>query len=161
MTFHEQRDLFEGWTMCPDFVPLCITLYFVSSMITKFSVWWREDKNNPNVAHACRKRRLKWVPSVWGYGWVSLYPGVTNTEAWSSWGLGVGLIAPSWKHPVVRKSKEGYGPEMAVIPMMTIWYQVVFYISVLYQTIWVWPLWGHYQWWKLSYMVQWPICTYR
>jgi hypothetical protein len=29
-------------------------------------VWWPGLKNSPTVTHACRKRRLKWVPSAWG-----------------------------------------------------------------------------------------------
>jgi hypothetical protein len=44
-------------------------------------VWWPGNKNSPNVTHACRKRRLKWV--------ATLPLGDTNTEAWSS-GMGVG-----------------------------------------------------------------------
>jgi hypothetical protein len=27
------------------------------------------EKNSPTVAHACRKRRLKWVLGAWGYNW--------------------------------------------------------------------------------------------
>jgi hypothetical protein len=74
-------------------------------------VWWLEDKNSPNVAHACRKRRLKWIPIAWGYSWVTQSPGVTNNEAWPSrLGLSVGLAAPARKIPAIRKSKEGYGP---------------------------------------------------
>jgi hypothetical protein len=52
-------------------------------------VWWPGLKNSPTVTHACRKRRLKWVPGTWGYSWVTLSLGVINTEAWSS-RLGVG-----------------------------------------------------------------------
>jgi hypothetical protein len=37
-------------------------------------VWWLEVKNSPNVAHACRKRRLKWALSVWGYSWATQAP---------------------------------------------------------------------------------------
>jgi hypothetical protein len=44
-----------------------------------FPVWWPELKNSPTVTHARRKRRLKWVPSVWGYSWATLSPGVINT----------------------------------------------------------------------------------
>jgi hypothetical protein len=47
-------------------------------------VWWPGVKNSPSVTHACRKRRLKLVPSAWGYSWATLSPGVINTEAWSS-----------------------------------------------------------------------------
>jgi hypothetical protein len=76
-------------------------------MRRKLSVWWPEDKNSLNVARACCKRQLKWVPSAWGYSCVTLSQGVTNTEAWSSrWGLGMRLTAPPCKNPVVRKSKE-------------------------------------------------------
>jgi hypothetical protein len=35
------------------------------------------------------------------------------------WGFGVGLTAPPRKNPVVRKSKEGYGPQRTVMIMMT------------------------------------------
>jgi hypothetical protein len=52
-------------------------------------VWWPGLKNSLTVTHACRKRRLKWVPSAWGYSWATLFPGVLNTETWSS-RLGVG-----------------------------------------------------------------------
>jgi hypothetical protein len=52
-------------------------------------MWWPGLKNSPTVTYACRKRRLKWVPSAWGHSWATLSPGVINTEAWSS-RLGVG-----------------------------------------------------------------------
>jgi hypothetical protein len=52
-------------------------------------LWWPGLKYSLTVTHACRKRRLKWVPSAWGYSWATLSPGVINTEAWSS-RLGVG-----------------------------------------------------------------------
>ena len=39
------------------------------------------NKNSPNVVHACRKRRLKWSPSVRGYSWTTLSPGNIKTEA--------------------------------------------------------------------------------
>jgi hypothetical protein len=52
-------------------------------------VWWPGLNNSPTVTHACRKKRLKWVPSVWGDSSVTLSPGVISTEAWSS-RLGVG-----------------------------------------------------------------------
>jgi hypothetical protein len=47
-------------------------------------LWWPGLKNSPTVTHACRKRRLKWVPNAWGYSWATLSPGVINTGAWSS-----------------------------------------------------------------------------
>jgi hypothetical protein len=66
------------------------------SNIMLLSLWWREDKNSRNVANVCRKRRLKWVPSTWGYSWVILSPGVRNTEAWSSrLGIGRGVDSPT------------------------------------------------------------------
>jgi hypothetical protein len=34
-----------------------------------------KDKNSPTVTHACRKRRLKWVPSAWGHSWATLFSG--------------------------------------------------------------------------------------
>jgi hypothetical protein len=33
------------------------------------------EKNSPTVAHACRKRRLKWVLGAWGYNWATQSPG--------------------------------------------------------------------------------------
>jgi hypothetical protein len=47
------------------------------------------EKNSPIVAHACRKRRLKWVFGAWGYNWATQSPGDINMETWFS-GLGVG-----------------------------------------------------------------------
>jgi hypothetical protein len=47
------------------------------------------EKNNPIGAHACHKRRLKWVPGAWGYNWATQSPGDINMETWSS-RLGVG-----------------------------------------------------------------------
>jgi hypothetical protein len=32
------------------------------------------EKNSPTVAHACRKRRLKWVVGAWGYNWATQSP---------------------------------------------------------------------------------------
>jgi hypothetical protein len=56
-------------------------------------VWWPGLKNSPTVTHACRKRRLKWVPSAWGYSWATLSPGVINMEAWSSC-FGIIILQP-------------------------------------------------------------------
>jgi hypothetical protein len=62
----------------------------ISLTLTEGSpVWWPRLKKSPTVTHACCKRRLKWVPSAWGYSWVTLSLGVINTETWSS-RLGVG-----------------------------------------------------------------------
>jgi hypothetical protein len=47
------------------------------------------ETNSPTVAHACRKRRLKWVRSAWGYNWATQSAGDINMETWSS-RLGVG-----------------------------------------------------------------------
>jgi hypothetical protein len=47
------------------------------------------EKNSPTVAHACHKRRLKWVLGAWGYNWATQSPGDINMETWSS-RLGVG-----------------------------------------------------------------------
>jgi hypothetical protein len=44
--------------------------------IARDPVWWPGLKNSPTVTRACRKRRLKWVPSIWGYSWATLSPGV-------------------------------------------------------------------------------------
>jgi hypothetical protein len=41
------------------------------------------------ISHACRKRRLKWVPGTWAYNWAFQSPGDINMETWSS-RLGVG-----------------------------------------------------------------------
>jgi hypothetical protein len=48
-----------------------------------------EEKNSPTVAHACRKRRLKWVLGAWGYNWATQSPRDIDTETLSS-RLGVG-----------------------------------------------------------------------
>jgi hypothetical protein len=47
------------------------------------------EKNSPTVAHACLKRRLKWVLGAWRYNWATQSPGDINMETWSS-RLGVG-----------------------------------------------------------------------
>ena len=54
---------------------------------------WRPGlKNSPTVAHACRKRQVKWLPSAWGYsphsGAINMGPGPPG------WGLGKGLTTP-------------------------------------------------------------------
>jgi hypothetical protein len=54
------------------------------------------NKNSPTVTHACRKRRLKWVPGARGYNWATLPLGDINTEAWSSrMGVGHGANNPT------------------------------------------------------------------
>jgi hypothetical protein len=63
-------------------------------------------KNSPTVAHACRKRRLKWVLGAWEYNSATQSPGDINMETWSSrLGLGVGLTTPRRKKTTVRKPK--------------------------------------------------------
>jgi hypothetical protein len=52
---------------------------------------------SPTVAHACRKRRLKWVLGAWGYNWTTQSPGDINMETWPS-RLGVGRGADD-PHP--------------------------------------------------------------
>jgi hypothetical protein len=42
------------------------------------------EKNSPTVAHACHKRRLKWVLGAWGYNWATQSPRDINMENWSS-----------------------------------------------------------------------------
>jgi hypothetical protein len=46
----------------------------------------RFSKHNSGstVAHACRKRRLKWVLGAWEYNWATQSPGDINMETWSS-----------------------------------------------------------------------------
>jgi hypothetical protein len=64
-------------------------LHLLIHTVMLHPVWWPGLKNSATVTHACHKRRLKWIPSAWGYSWATLAPGVINTEAWSS-RLGVG-----------------------------------------------------------------------
>jgi hypothetical protein len=47
------------------------------------------EKNSPTVAHACRKRQLKWVLGAWEYNWATQSPEDINMETSSS-RLGVG-----------------------------------------------------------------------
>jgi hypothetical protein len=61
----------------------------IVSYISIYPVWWQGLKNSPTVTHACHKKRLKWIPSAWGYCWATLSLEVINTETWSS-RLGVG-----------------------------------------------------------------------
>jgi hypothetical protein len=50
--------------------------------------WWTTEfprvvageKNSPTVAHACCKRRLKWVLGAWGYNWATQSPEDVNME---------------------------------------------------------------------------------
>jgi hypothetical protein len=62
-------------------------------------VWWPGLKNSPTVTHACRKMRLKWVPSAWGYSWATLCPGIINTVTWSS-----RLRVGRWTNNSVKRS---------------------------------------------------------
>jgi hypothetical protein len=61
---------------------LLVLMSIISHVVTR-------EKNSPTVVHACRKRRLKWVPRAWGYNWATQSPGNINMETWSS-RLGVG-----------------------------------------------------------------------
>jgi hypothetical protein len=64
------------------------------------------EKNSPTVAHACRKRRLKWVLGAWGYNWATRSPGDINMETWSSrLGVGRGADDPTPENSTVRKPK--------------------------------------------------------
>jgi hypothetical protein len=54
------------------------------------------QSSNAYVAHACRKRRLKWVLGAWWYKWATQSPGDINVETWSSrLGVGRGAYDPS------------------------------------------------------------------
>jgi hypothetical protein len=60
--------------------------------------WW-SGNNSPNVAHACRKRRLKCVPGVSGYNWATLPPGDINRGQV----LQIGGWAWGWQsHPIKK-----------------------------------------------------------
>jgi hypothetical protein len=64
------------------------------------------EKNSPTVAHACHKRRLKWVLSAWGYNWATHSPGDINMGAWSPrLGFGCGADDPTPEKSTVRKPK--------------------------------------------------------
>jgi hypothetical protein len=68
---HVQVDAF--WAVTPCSIPRVVT----------------GEKNSLTVAHACRKRRLKWVLDAWEYNWATQSPGDINMETWS-FRLGVG-----------------------------------------------------------------------
>jgi hypothetical protein len=51
-----------------------VTNYFKPKCCEISPVWWPGVKNSSNVTHACRKRRLKWAPSAWGYSWATRAP---------------------------------------------------------------------------------------
>jgi hypothetical protein len=54
------------------------------------------EKNSLTVDHVCRKRRLKWVLSAWGYNWATQSPWDINMEIWSSRvGVGRGADDPT------------------------------------------------------------------
>jgi hypothetical protein len=62
------------------------------------------NKNSPTVTHACRKRRIKWVPGARWYNWATLPRGDINTEAWSSrMGVGRGTKNLPCKKKIVEK----------------------------------------------------------
>jgi hypothetical protein len=64
------------------------------------------EKNSPTVAHACRKRRLKWVLGAWV---ITGTPSLQGIQIWRpgppGWGLSVGLTTPPRKKSTVRKPK--------------------------------------------------------
>jgi hypothetical protein len=67
-----------------DHEAVCSAVCFMPVPRVKTSVWWPGLKNSPTVTHACRNKRLKWLPSAWGYSWATLSQGIINTEARSS-----------------------------------------------------------------------------
>jgi hypothetical protein len=78
-------------------------------------MWYPGLNNSPAVSHACRKRRLKWVPSTFGYNWVTLSPGIITCPP--VWGLGAGLTIQPRKKVIVKKPQRGgQGPNWAVEP---------------------------------------------
>jgi hypothetical protein len=70
-------------------VQVLLSLKFVGSDVDSFPRVVTGEKNSLTVAHACRKRRLKWVLGDWGYNWATQSQGDINMETWSS-RLGVG-----------------------------------------------------------------------
>jgi hypothetical protein len=65
------------------------------------------EKNSPTVAHACRKRRLKWVLGAWGYNRATVSRGYKYGDLVLRVGeLGVGLTTPPQKKSTVRKPKK-------------------------------------------------------
>jgi hypothetical protein len=89
-------------------------------------VWWPGLRNSPTVTHACRKRRLKWVPSAWRYSWSTFSPGVINAETWCSrLGLGAGLTIQPRKKVIVKKSKKGRpGPDLGCRAIRWWWWRI-------------------------------------
>jgi hypothetical protein len=68
------------------------------------------EKNSPTVAHACRKRRLKWLLGTWGYNWATHSPGDINMEASSSrLGIGRGAATPPRKSQQLGNPRCGLG----------------------------------------------------
>jgi hypothetical protein len=83
------------------------------SMWLHFPMWWPGLKNSPTVTHACRKRRLKWVPSAWGYSWATLSPEVIQRPGPPGWGLGAGLKIQPCKNVIVKNpQQERPGPDL-------------------------------------------------
>jgi hypothetical protein len=78
-------------------------------------------KNSPTVNHACRKRRLKWVPSAWGIaGSPCLRESKIRRLGPPGWGLGAGLtIQPCKKVIVTELQKWRPGP---VLGCRAIWW---------------------------------------
>jgi hypothetical protein len=84
----------------------------------KSPVWWPRLKNSPIVIHSCRKRRLKWVPSAWGYSWATrLLGSQIRRPGPPGWGWGAGLtIQPRKKVIVTKLQRGGHDPIWAAEP---------------------------------------------
>jgi hypothetical protein len=88
--------------------PSCMSRIICERIGLFCSMWWPGLKNSPTATYACRKRRLKWVPSTWGYSLATLSPEVVNTKALSS-RLGVGRWTndPALKKVIVTEPQKG------------------------------------------------------
>jgi hypothetical protein len=113
----------EGYAWCLvsgcHFVPHAVSslsFVFRHFMASEHPVWWPGLKNSSTVTHACRKRRLKCVPSAWGYSWTTQSPGVLIRRLGPpGWGLGAALTIQPRKRLLLRKPKRGgQGPIWAV-----------------------------------------------
>jgi hypothetical protein len=87
-TSHFESQVDVAFTAPPKDV-LLLMYHFFMLLIQNLPRVVTGEKNSPTVAHACRKRRLKWVFGAWGYKWATPSPGDINMEILSS-RLGVG-----------------------------------------------------------------------
>jgi hypothetical protein len=102
----------------------------------QYPVWWPGLKNSPTVTHACRKRRLKWVPSPWGYIWATLSPGVINTPGAPGWGLGAGLTIQPCKKIIVTKPQKGRSvPELGCRAIWWWWWWYRQYVHLICRSV--------------------------